>query len=412
MKVLLCHNYYQQRGGEDLQIDDETRLLVSHGHEVLRYARHNDEVKQMSRLSVARDTLWSRQSYREVRALLRRERPALMHCTNTFPLISPAVYYAARAEGVPVVQGLHNYRLLCPNAQFLRDGKVCESCLGKTIPWPAVQHGCYRGSRSASAVVAGMLTLHRLKKTWSRTVTRFYATSAFTRQKFVEAGMSPNIIDVKGNFVEPDPGFGQGQGGYAVCVGRLSPEKGVNVLVDAWSRLSEPLPLKIVGDGPSREQLQRAAANDPRIEFLGSRTSQEVMDIVGGASFLVIPSIWYEPFGRTIIEAFARGTPVIGSRIGAISELLADGQTGFLFRHGDADDLAEKVRQMLRIPSLDEMRLAARREYLAKYTSESNYHDLIRIYERALGQDVSRSESAPVLAGATAEHVAYEPAAH
>src|SRR5262249_42887480 len=154
-------------------------LLESRGHEVVRYTQHNDDIKTMTGWSVARRTLWSRQSYRDVRALIRRDRPSVMHCTNTFPLLSPSVYYAARHENVPVVQGLQNYRLICPSAQLLRDGQVCESCFGKTVPWPAVRHGCYRGSRAGSLVVAGMLTLHRMRKTWTRTVRRYFTPSQF-----------------------------------------------------------------------------------------------------------------------------------------------------------------------------------------------------------------------------------------
>ena len=150
MKILLCHNYYQQRGGEDESFEAEARTLEEFGHSVVKYTRHNDDIQEMGRVEVAAKTLWSRETYSELRHLIRRERPAVMHCTNTFPLISPSAYKAARAEGIPVVQSLRNYRLLCPSALFLRDGKVCEDCLGKSVPWPSVQHSCYRDSRAAS----------------------------------------------------------------------------------------------------------------------------------------------------------------------------------------------------------------------------------------------------------------------
>jgi glycosyltransferase involved in cell wall biosynthesis len=384
MKILLCHNYYQQPGGEDQSFAAEARLLEAHGHEVLRFTRHNDSIDEMSRWDIARRTFWNRDTYRQLRRLIRRERPDLMHCTNTFPLISPAAGYAARAEGIPVVQSLRNYRLLCPNALFLREGRVCEDCLGKAVPWPGVVHGCYRNSRAATAVVAGMLAGHRALRTWTRTIDLFFTLTEFARRKFIEGGLPAERIVVKPNFIDPDPGPGAGRGGYAIFVGRLSPEKGVETLLSAWSRMSVALPLKIVGDGPLAESVRAAGARDPRIEMLGRRSASEVLDLVGEASCLVMPSIWYETFGRTIIEAFARGTPVIASRIGALAELVDDGRTGLLFTPGDPSDLALKVQQLLAdAPRLAQMRQEAREEYRRKYTPEINYRMLLAIYDRA-----------------------------
>ena len=166
----MCHNYYQLRGGEDEVFEDEARLLESHGHSVVRYTVHNDEIRGLSRWRLAAGTLWSRQTYRELERLIRQQRPVLMHCTNTFPLISPAAYAAARAAGVAVVQALHNYRLLCPNALLMRDGRVCEDCLGKAFAWPGIRHRCYRDSAAASSVVAAMIAWHKLRGTWTRSV--------------------------------------------------------------------------------------------------------------------------------------------------------------------------------------------------------------------------------------------------
>src|SRR5262249_37589860 len=231
MKVLLCHNYYQQPGGEDQSFAAEADLLEAHGHDVVRFTVHNDAIDQMSRWEVARKTVWNRQTYTQLRELIRREKPSIMHCTNTFPLISPAAYYAARAEGVRVVQALRNYRLLCPNGLFLRNGRICEDCLGKAVPWPGVLHRCYRHNRSASSVVAGMLGVHRWLKTWTRTVSRYFTLTEFARRKFIAGGLPGDRITVKPNFVHPDPGMGTGRGGYVVFAGRLSPEKGVETLL-------------------------------------------------------------------------------------------------------------------------------------------------------------------------------------
>lgn len=384
MKVLLCHNHYQQPGGEDESFAAEAWLLEARGHQVLRFTVHNREIDEMGRLDVARRTIWNDRTHGELTTIIARERPDIMHCTNTFPLISPAAYYAARAGGVPVVQSLRNYRMLCLNAFFLRDGRVCEDCLGKSTAWPGVAHACYRGSRAGSAVVATMLATHRLAGTWRSAVDQYFAVSQFTRDKFVEAGWPADRLMVKPNFVHPDPGAGPGSGSYAVFVGRLSPEKGIETLLDAWRGLEGTVPLKIVGDGPLADRVQAAAAGDHSIQWLGRRPTAEVLSIVGDASLLVMPSIWYETFGRTIIEAFAKGTPVVASRLGAMSELVADGRTGRLFEPGNASDLVEKVRSLVDDPQrLAGMRLAARVEYLAGYTADRNYDLLTDIYRRA-----------------------------
>jgi glycosyltransferase involved in cell wall biosynthesis len=385
VKVLLCHNYYQQPGGEDQSFAAEGRLLEAHGHEVIRYIVHNDAIKAMSRPAVALRTLWSAEAYAEVRRLIAQERPALMHCTNTFPLMSPSIYYAARKEGVKVVQSLRNYRLLCPGALFLRDGQVCERCLGKSVPWPAVQHGCYRGDRAGSAVVVGLLVGHRLLGTWRKAVDLFFTPSAFARAKHIEGGFDPDSIAVKPNFIEADPGPGAGQGRYAAFVGRLSEEKGVRTLLDAWGRLTAPLRLRVVGDGPLGGLVEEAARRDGRIEWLGRRTPDEVLAVLGDALCLLVPSTWYETFGRTVMEAFARGTPVVASHLGALAELVEDGRTGLLAAPGSADDLAAKIQHLLDNPlTVARMRQEARGEHEAKYTAERNYQLLMGLYERVL----------------------------
>lgn len=387
MKILMCHNYYQQPGGEDKSFAAEFALLEENGHQVITYTRHNDDIDSMNRLQATRTSIWNSRSFTEVETLIRRHRPDVMHCTNTFPLISPAVYYAAKRNGVAVVQSLRNYRLLCPNALFLRDGQVCEDCSGRPIAWPAIRHRCYRDNRSASTAVAAMLAYHNFRKTWTRMVDMYYALSEFSRSRFVAGGIPGGKIAVKPNFLRIDPGAGSGDGGYAVFVGRLSPEKGINVLLDAWSQLRQSLPLKVVGDGPLAEQVRIAAATDTRIQWLGHRDSTDVMDIIGQAAFSVIPSIWYEGFPRTVIESIAKGTPAVVSRLGSMEESIIDGRTGLHFEAGDAAGLASRVTDLLTDPDrLKNMRQHARNEFLSRYTSEQNYTAILRIYQQALGR--------------------------
>ena len=384
MRILTIHNYYQVRGGEDECHEIEVKLLREHGHHVDIYTENNEQVSAFNILSLAAKTVWSLKALNEVTQQLRLQLYDVVHVHNFFPLISPSVFYAASAEGIPVFQTLHNYRLLCPNALFFRNGKVCEDCLGKVVPYPGVLHGCYRGSKSLSAGVATMLTTHQMMQTWKKKVKGHIALTEFARKKFIEGGLPAEQIFVKPNFVHPDPGVGGGNGGYALFVGRLSIEKGLDTLLAAWEQLGYAIPLKIVGDGPLSEQVKAATKEISGLEWLGHQPLQKVYDLIGDATCLIMPSKWYETFGRVIIEAFAKGTPAIASNIGAVAELVEHGRTGLLFEPGNAADLAKKVQWLINNPNeLYKMRQEARLEFEAKYTVEKNYRKLIDIYETA-----------------------------
>src|SRR6266404_3607329 len=249
----MIHNSYQQPGGEDAVVAAEARLLKMHGDTVIQYKRHNGELVGQSKfhtIITSTETIWSSASQRAVRDLLDREKPDIAHIHNTLPLISPSVYYACADAGVPVVQTLHNYRLLCPAATFFREGGVCESCLGRGVPWPSVVYGCYRDSRMTTAIVSGMLLVHRELQTWEKKVNVYIALSEFARNKFIEGGLPSDRVVVKHNFVDPSPEPKKGEGRYAFFVGRLSEEKGVRVLLSAWTKLPPSVLLKIAGDGP------------------------------------------------------------------------------------------------------------------------------------------------------------------
>jgi glycosyltransferase involved in cell wall biosynthesis len=390
MRILLCHNHYQQPGGEDHSFKDEARLLEEHGHEVVRYTLHNDAIAEMSRVGLAASTIWNGAVYRELRECMRSRRPDLVHFTNTFPLISPAAYYAARAEAIPVVQALRNYRLLCANALLLRDGLPCEKCLRRHVGLPAIRHKCYRDSRAATAVVTGMLAMHRAVGTWRRKVDLYYTPSEFARRKFIAGGFDPDRIAVKPNFVSPDPGEGAGSGGYAIFVGRLSPEKGLTTLLEAWQRHAPPIPLKVVGDGPLAPMVKEAAARSSQIQWLGQQPLQRTLDLIGDAAVLVFPSLAYETFGRTVIESFAKGTPVVTADNGAAAELVDDTTNGYHFVTGDAGSLAQRVAQMAE--RRGSMRRAARAKFLRYFTADRNYQMLMNIYRRAASRDESVEE--------------------
>jgi glycosyltransferase involved in cell wall biosynthesis len=388
VKVLQCHNFYQQPGGEDQVFHDEAHLLRANGHEVIQFTRHNDAIRDMPSWKVALDTIWNRETCADLRQVIREERPAVVHFTNTFPLISPAAYSTARKAGAKVVQSLHNYRLLCPNAQFLRDGRPCESCVGRMIAWPAVQHACYRNDRRSTAVVAAMLAFHRSLGTWHRAVDLYLALTEFGRRKFIEGGLPAEKIAVKPNFIRVDPGIGDGSGGYAVFVGRLSPEKGIETILNAWSQLEVDLPLNIVGDGPLADRVREAADQNPRIRWLGHQSSERVLEIVGGAKLLLLPSLWYEGLPKIIVEAFSKGTPVVASNLGAMTELIEHERNGMLFTPGDSAALAAAVRTVHEdSTTLTRMRKAARDEFEEKFTAEANYKLLMAAYARVLGRE-------------------------
>jgi len=390
MKIMLVHNYYINPGGEDQVFAAELKMLQEKGNNVFICTPENRQLERIPRVRAAIYTLWNTMVYRAIRQRIREVQPNVIHIHNTFPLASPAVIHAARAEGIATVQTLHNYRLICPNALFYREGKICELCKGKYIPWPSLAHACYRNSRAASAVVASMLTLHRAIGTWSRMVDVYIALTEFARNKFIEGGLPKEKIVVKPNFVYPDPGQGNGKGGYALFVGRLSPEKGVRTLIAAWEKIGAKMPLTIIGGGTMESDIATAANKMVGIEYLGRRPREQVIDLMKRAAFLIFPSEWYEGFPMTIAEAYATGLPVIASNLGSMASLIDDGRTGLHFRPGDPEDLADKVDWLLSHPvELANMRKEARAEYEAKYTAERNYRMLMEIYERAIS--VARS---------------------
>jgi glycosyltransferase involved in cell wall biosynthesis len=385
MRIIQAHNRYQQPGGEDQVAAAEAALLRSHGDEVIPFERENTAIQGRGSLGLSARAVWSRTSYREMDELIRKTRPDVLHCHNTQPLISPSIYYAAHRHGVPVVQSLHNYRLLCPNALFFREGRPCELCLHRTWSWPGVRHACYRGSRAASAVVGLSVGIHRVGGTWARKVARFIALSEFSKRKFIEGGLPEERMVVKPNFIFPDPGVGPRKGSSFFYIGRLSAEKGLNTLIDAWRDSCPDVPLDIAGDGPLRDDVQRAEQAIPGLRWLGHLPREQVIERLKNAYAFVFPTSCYENFPMVIAEAFACGVPVLCGTQGVAGELVRDGVTGLHFRTGCVADLGRKVRWALdHREHLLLMASAARTEFESKYTAEENYRWLLAIYDEAL----------------------------
>jgi glycosyltransferase involved in cell wall biosynthesis len=389
MKICLVHNSYEQRGGEDVVFEQEYANLYRRGHDVIVYRRSNTEIKSpgpLTQIAFVKNSVWSAGTRREFSLLLDRESPDIVHVHNTFFMISPSIYSACKERGIPVIQTLHNFRWICPAYTLYRNGNVCQDCLNGRL-WNGIRHGCYRGSKAATAAVALILGWHRIMKTWEENVDCYIALTEFSRQIFIAAGFQANKIVVKPNFVGIDPGPRNGAGKCALFVGRFSAEKGLDTLLRAWERLPIPCPLQIIGDGPERAVMEdhvrrRSIAN---VTFRGPLDRVETIAAMKEARFLVVPSVWYEGFPMVIAEALACGTPVVCSRLGAMREIVADRRTGLHFNPGDAEDLAQKAAWAWSHPvELFEMGRTARREYERLFTAEQNYISLMEIYHRVV----------------------------
>jgi glycosyltransferase involved in cell wall biosynthesis len=384
MRILLIHNYYQQRGGEDECFEQEAAHLRRYGHEVRLYSRHNDELKgapAARRALVPLEAVWSMRTGREITRAVREFRPDVAHVHNFFPLISPSVFRTCRALGVPTVHTLHHYRLLCPGAWFFRSGSVCEECLQHSL-LRGVRHRCYHGSAIDTAAVAAMLLVHSALRTWTRHVSAFVVPGNFARSKFIEAGWRPEKIHVRPNFQEPPAAPAPAKREGLVFVGRLSPEKGLPVLLAAWKQLPD-IPLTIAGDGPLGPWVRDYVAKEglQNVRVLGFRPQAEVLGEIQKAAGLVVTSLWYEVCIRVIIEAYASGTPVLASRIGSLAEMVEDGRTGLLFSPGDPDDLARQARAFVSSPSQTAAwGEEARATFNSRYSPDAAHEGILAVY--------------------------------
>jgi glycosyltransferase involved in cell wall biosynthesis len=379
VRIAVFHNRYAQRGGEDGVVDFEAELLRKAGHEVhLVLADSLDLRTPGQRLRAGLEAAWSRRAARRVDALLDAHPVDVGHVHNFFPLLTPAVHETLHARGVGVVQTLHNYRLVCAAGSFLRDGRPCEDCAARG-PWNAVRHACYRGSRLQTAAWARATAHARRREVWQRCVDRFVAPSAFLARKLAAAGLPPERVRVKWNAV-PDPGAPGPPGRGGVFVGRLSPEKGVRLLLEAWRALGDE-PLALVGDGPEEAALRRLAVDLPGVRFRGRLSAEGVREELARAAFAVVPSLWYENFPRVVAEAFAAGRPVVGARETALAELVAPERTGLLFERGDAASLARACRRLAHDPALcARLGREARAHYEDHLTPERTLAQLEQIY--------------------------------
>lgn len=392
MKILMVHNRYRttQPSGEDVSVDTEFKLLTDSGCTVQRLELESDAIARWplrKKMTIPFRVVWSKEGARLTRNAINDLQPDVVHFQNTFPLISPSALWAARSACVRTVQSLRNFRPICASADFLRDCKPCEICLGRNAI-PSIRYGCYRGSRLASIPVAGMDMFHQIAGTWSKCVDAFIAPSEFVRSKYIEAGWPSERIYVKYNTVVASSPVEDMQPRGFVCVSRLSPEKGVDVLIDAW-RCAFPdggEGLHIVGSGPAETILREAASRTPGIIFHGQLSASQIGPLLVRCRAVVVPSVGHESFSRVVAEAFAVRRPVVASRIGALAEIVTDGENGIHTRPGDPGDLARGLRMLA--GSDDLARALGRRgrtDFDTKFSPTATTQQLMTIYAGGSG---------------------------
>jgi len=395
VKILLVHNFYGSTApsGENTAYRAEAGLLRNRGHSVTEFNRHSDEILRegfIGSLRGAAGAVWNPFSLNALKRKLREVKPDIVHIHNTFPLLSPSVFYASREHNTPTVMTMHNYRIGCSAATALRKDKPCTLCLDRKSVIPALRYGCYRDSRIATLPVSAMIAFHNAINTWRTNVDAFITLTDFQREKMIQFGIPTESLFVKPQFLElpPQPIPWKERDNKTVFVGRLYAAKGIHVLVEAWQQMGKDAPqLEVIGDGPMREQLVRSVresgASDS-VSFLGNVSREEAMKHISTAKLLVIPSLCYEGFPMVVQEAFALGVPVAASNIGSLPYLITENNNGRLFIPGDAGDIIACVKGLL----ADDARLrvlgeGARHDFDEKYTAEKNYSRLMAIYGAA-----------------------------
>ncbi|MEW8308755.1 MAG: glycosyltransferase family 4 protein [Candidatus Thiodiazotropha endolucinida] len=379
-RILIVHNKYQQYGGEDSVVEAEIKLLQENGHIIELYTRDNSEIGRLSSIKLLLDAIWSRKSTLEIKEIISKVRPDIMHVHNTFPLISPSIYWVASKYNVPIVQTIHNFRLSCIQAMFLRDKRICEDCLAKS-PWRGIIRKCYRESLLASMSAAAILQFHRIIGTYQSKVNAYIALNNFCKNKLVEIGLPEDKIYIKPNFVSlTNKSSSNERSGNPLFVGRLSEEKGITTLVQSIKSLPNQM-FDIVGDGPERHIFE----NITNVKMFGSINQDSVYELMQKTPFLVLPSICYESMPRTLVESFGSGAPVIASDIGALAELIEHRRTGLLFKPGSSYELTRVISWALNnSKEMEEMGINAKDVYEVNYTDSINYQILIKIIKRVV----------------------------
>ncbi len=387
MRVLVIHNRYQIRGGEDTVFESETQLLKNFGYEVdtLEYTNFGIEGFKGTLLTGLR-SIYNQKAAKVFVEKANSFRPNVVHIHNLFPIGSPSILFAAKRLGIPVIMTLHNYRLICPSASLFFDGKIYLNSIHKVFPFDAIKKGVYRDSKPATFALALMTAIHKVLGTYRTKVDRYIALTDFARDLFLNSSLKirPDQIAVKPNFVFDLPVSGS-RGQQFLYVGRLTEEKGVIPMLRAFEGLNAVL--EIVGAGPLEEMVKESASHHPNIRYLGTMPNEQIRQKMYEARALVFPSLWYEGLPMTIIEAYATGTPVIASRLGAMSTVVTDGKNGLHFEAGNVDELRAKAMLLSANDDLrNQLGQQARADYQEYYSPEQNFRQLERIYREVMEQ--------------------------
>lgn len=382
-KVLIVHNYYKIPGGEDSVVENEKNMLLENGHDVVLYTRHNDEIKSkgiLGKLMLPFDTIFSFKTYIEVKKRIKEENIDIVHVHNTLPLISPSVYYSAKHCKVPVIQTIHNFRLLCPAATLTRDNKICEECIEKSLIC-SIKNKCYRGSLMQSIVSAFTLGFHRLIGTYNK-VDGYIALTKFNKNKLMSL-VNEDKIFIKPNFVKKDNEiFKENRDNYFLFLGRIDELKGIRLLVEVWKDIDNSK-LFVLGKGPLEKDIRQYIKdnNIKNIDLLGFKQKNEVMEFISNAKALIVPSQWYEGFPMTIVESLSLGVPVIAGDIGNLTMIIDDGKNGLVFKYNDKKSLIDKINELQNDTELlKKISEGALESFNRSYNSVKNYELLMDIY--------------------------------
>lgn len=420
MNILQIHNYYRQSGGEDTVVNQEKDLLELHGHAVTLYSLDNNDFGDdvFSKIKVAFLSIWNPISYMEIGRIIDEKKPNIVHVHNTWPLISPSVFWICRIKKVPVIQTIHNYRLMCLNGclyrqdETTRKGKICNICVDKKFKWAGVRLSCYRGSKIQSLVLACSLYIHHKVGTWTKTIDQYIALTQFMATKLIQSGVPADKISVKANYVAhmrktenslqtESEMLHQSNNPYFLYVGRISDEKGVEYLLDSWNACRSDWLLQdaaydlvIIGGGDIQEKLENhvsmyseALDRGGSIFFLGKQDRKKVLRYMQNALFVVLPSKWFEGFPMTLLEAFNCNAPIIAPDHGAFSEIVEHEKNGYLYDPRETTALSRMLKQA----ASDKKQYSCMKNYifnevLPRYSLSVSYQQLINVYTNVINK--------------------------
>lgn len=399
LNILIVHNYYQFAGGEDVVVENESNLLKKNGHKVVLYTRHNNEIKNynlLKKVLLFFDTIFSIRTYKEVKRIIKQEKIDIVHVHNTMPLISPSVYWAAFKSKVPVIQTIHNFRLVCPNGLLFRNNTVCEDCINHSL-FSAIKHKCYKNSFLNTLAVITMLKFNRVIGTYKK-VNKYIVLSDFSKHK-LEKIIESGYMEIKKNFI-PNDDFENNlelnnklqleiDNNYFIFAGRLEASKGIFFLIDAWKEI-EDLKLYIFGSGPEENNIKELINLNKinNIKIFGKCERNKLFNYIKKSKAVIVPSLLYEGLPMIIIETFAFGKPIVATKIGNLKELIKEGKNGLLFSPNNKEEFKEKICRLIKDDNLyRSLCEGAYKEFIDNYSERINYSEIMRIYNNLLGEN-------------------------